>query len=171
MFYLETWKKFTTSITGGTLILFSDVSPLSRSCRELKPKRPLGHSLWVENISSSLSQGGMSSQRAHRPSSSLVGYAQGKCSQLRVEESYKQAACGQWVSMTLEEQPAPPASLCPLGLAEASAHHPPSVHIWHLEEAPKAPKATPLSKASFVPKPILEKRWQTRSSFLACSLL
>lgn len=103
MFYLETWKKFTTSITGGTLISFSDVSPLSRSCRELKPKRPLGHALWVENISSSLSQGRISSQRAHRPSSSSVGYAQGKCSQQRVGESYRQAACGQWVSMTIED--------------------------------------------------------------------
>lgn len=104
MFYLETWKKFTTSITGGTLISFSDVSPLSRSCRELKPKWPLGHTLWVENISSSLSQGRISSQRAHRPSSSSVGYAQGKCSQQRVGESYyRQAACGQWVSMTIED--------------------------------------------------------------------
>lgn len=167
MFYLETWKKFTTSITGGTLISFSDISPLSRSCRELKPKRPLGHALWVENISSSLSQGRISSQRAHRPSSSSVGYAQGKCSQQRVGESYRQAACGQWVSMTIEEQPAPPASPCPSGPAEASPHPVPQVCTFGTSrKAPKAPKSHHLARLVSFPSPFLKK--VANQKFLSC---
>lgn len=40
------------------------------------------------------------------------------------------------------------------------------MHIWHFEEGTKSTKVTPLSKASFVPKPILEKGGKSEVPFL-----